>query len=56
MAEAHLIDFDGDLYGRRVEISFRFHLRQERRFDGVAALRQQIGADVAEGRRRLEVS
>jgi riboflavin kinase/FMN adenylyltransferase len=55
LAEAHLIDFDGDLYGRRVEISFRFHLRQERRFDDVAALQQQIGADVAEGRRRLEV-
>jgi riboflavin kinase/FMN adenylyltransferase len=56
LAEAHLIDFDGDLYGRRVEISFRFHLRSERRFDDVEALRQQIGADVAEGRRRLEVS
>jgi riboflavin kinase/FMN adenylyltransferase len=56
LAEAHLIDFDGDLYGRRVEISFRFHLRPERRFDDVEALRQQIGADVAEGRRRLEVS
>ena len=56
LAEAHLIDFDGDLYGRRVEISFRFHLRPERRFDDVEALRQQISADVAEGRRRLEVS
>jgi riboflavin kinase/FMN adenylyltransferase len=55
VAEAHLIDFDGDLYGRRVDISFRYHLRPERRFADVGALREQIGADVAEGRRRLEV-
>ena len=55
MAEAHLIDFDGDLYGRRVELSFRFHLRPERRFSDIEALKQQISADVADGRRRLEV-
>ncbi len=35
---------------------FRFLLRPERRFDDVEALRQQISADVAEGRRRLGVS
>ena len=35
VVEAHLIDFSGDLYGRRVELSFRFHLRPERRFAGV---------------------
>jgi riboflavin kinase/FMN adenylyltransferase len=56
VAEAHLIDFDGDLYGRRVEIAFLKHLRAERRFEGVDALRAQIQADVAEARRRLEGS
>ncbi|MGH0030015.1 MAG: bifunctional riboflavin kinase/FAD synthetase [Myxococcota bacterium] len=53
-AEAHLIDWSGDLYGRRIEISFAFRLRPERKFDGVKALKEQIGKDVAEARRRLE--
>jgi riboflavin kinase/FMN adenylyltransferase len=53
VAEAHLIDFEGDVYGRRVELSFESHLRAEQRFDGVDALRRQIGADVDAARRRL---
>lgn len=56
LAEAHLIDFDGDLYGRRIEFAFAHHLRAERRFDGVDALRKQIQADVLEARRRLEAT
>jgi riboflavin kinase/FMN adenylyltransferase len=55
-AEAHAIDWDGDLYGRRVEVSFALRLRGERRFEDAAALRRQIGADVEEARRRLEAS
>jgi riboflavin kinase/FMN adenylyltransferase len=54
LAEAHLIDFKGDVYGRRVELSFRHRLRSERRFPDVEALKRQIAADVVEGRRRLE--
>jgi len=54
VAEAHLIDWSGDLYGRRVEIAFAAWLRAERRFPGVDALREQIARDVEEGRRRLE--
>jgi len=54
VAEAHLLDFDGECYGRRMELSFRFRLRAERRFSGPDALRSQIARDVAEGRRRLE--
>jgi riboflavin kinase/FMN adenylyltransferase len=54
LAEAHLIDFEGDLYGRRLEISFLHHLRPERRFSGIEELRTQIDADVREARRRLE--
>jgi riboflavin kinase/FMN adenylyltransferase len=56
LAEAHLIDFDGDLYGRRMELAFVHRLRAERRFDGVDALRAQIRADVLEARRRLEAT
>ena len=54
VAEAHLLDFSGDIYGRRVELSFAHHLRDERRFSGVEGLREQITRDVEEGRRRLE--
>jgi riboflavin kinase/FMN adenylyltransferase len=56
LVEAHLIDFEGDLYGRRVEVSFEYHLRRERRFDGVDALRAQIRSDVEAARRRMEVA
>jgi riboflavin kinase/FMN adenylyltransferase len=55
-AEAHLIDFDGDVYGRRVELLFFTRLRPERRFSGVEALRDQIASDVVEARRLLELS
>lgn len=54
LAEAHLLDFEGDCYGRRVELSFALRLRDEQRFPGVDALRAQIARDVAEARRRLE--
>jgi riboflavin kinase/FMN adenylyltransferase len=53
VAEAHVIDWSGDLYGRRVELAFAAWLRAERRFPGVDALRQQIAQDVEEGRLRL---
>jgi riboflavin kinase/FMN adenylyltransferase len=52
-AEAHLIDFTGDVYDRRVEISFMSRLRDERRFSGVEALREQIASDVGAARNTL---
>jgi riboflavin kinase/FMN adenylyltransferase len=54
LAEAHLLDFAGDLYGRRVELAFVACLRPERRFASVEALKSQIRADVEEARKRLE--
>jgi riboflavin kinase/FMN adenylyltransferase len=56
LAEAHLLGFSGDLYGRRVELSFVAHLRAEQRFPSVDALRRQIAADVEDARRRLGAS
>jgi riboflavin kinase/FMN adenylyltransferase len=52
-AEAHLIDFKGDVYGRRVEMSFLTRLRDERRFSGAEALREQIASDVGAARKIL---
>lgn len=51
--EAHLIDFEGDLYGTTLEMQFVGRLREERRFPSVDALREQIAMDVELARRRL---
>lgn len=53
LAEAHLLDFSGDLYGRRIEVSFEARLRGEQRFPGPDALRAQIALDVEAARRTL---
>lgn len=55
VAEAHLIDFSGDLYGLEVDLSFEGRLRGEIRFESVGALRAQIARDVASARERLGV-
>ena len=44
--EAHLIGFDGDLYGESGRIEFVEYLREERQFDGVDALTTQLKSDV----------
>jgi len=50
VAEAHLIDFDGDLYGSVVELSFEGRIRSEQKFDSMEALRARIALDVDEAR------
>ena len=51
--EAHLLDFSGDLYGQRIQLTFLRRLREERRFPSAEALREQIAADVATARREV---
>jgi riboflavin kinase/FMN adenylyltransferase len=48
--EVHLLDFAGDLYGQVLHVALVARVRDERRFDSLAALREQIGADVAVAR------
>ena len=48
--EAYLLDFEGDLYGRVVDVSFLKRIREERRFAGVDELIGQIRRDVEEAR------
>ncbi len=45
--EAHLLDFDGDLYGKEIEVRIQTHLRDVRYFDDENELRAAITADVA---------
>jgi riboflavin kinase/FMN adenylyltransferase len=49
--EAHLIDFQGDLYGRTVELDFLERLRPTRAFAGLDDLLGQIRLDIDEARR-----
>ncbi len=48
--EAHLLDFDADLYGKTLALDFVSHLREERKFDGVQALIEQIHHDIDRAR------
>jgi len=50
LVEAHLLDFSGDLYGRRLRLEFLRRLREERKFPDIEALRRQIALDVAAAR------
>lgn len=50
LLETHLLDFSGDLYGRRVEVEFHARLRDERRFDGIPELKAQIEMDIKAAR------
>ena len=51
--EAHVLDFDGDLYGHRVSVDFHHHLRGQATFPGVDELVAQIRADIDQTRRLL---
>jgi riboflavin kinase/FMN adenylyltransferase len=53
LLEAHLLDFDGDLYGRRIEVALHAFIRDEQKFDGVEALVAEMRTDEAAARRLL---
>jgi len=53
LLEAHLIDFDGDLYGQSAHVQFEYRLRDEMKFDSVDALIEQMGRDVNQCRELL---
>jgi riboflavin kinase/FMN adenylyltransferase len=50
LLEAHLLDFEGDLYGEPARIRFVGFLRSERKFDGIDALVSQLKQDVQHAR------
>lgn len=50
LMELHLLDFQGEIYGRSVEVFFRERLRSEERFPSEEALRSRIARDVAAAR------
>ncbi|GIT22366.1 MAG: hypothetical protein CM1200mP40_20480 [Gammaproteobacteria bacterium] len=50
LLEAHILDFDEDLYDKTIEIIFRKKVREELKFDGLDALKKQMTADVEQVR------
>jgi riboflavin kinase/FMN adenylyltransferase len=54
--EVHVLDYDGDLYGRVLEVRFFHRLRDERKFRSLEALKAQIAKDIALARRLLTAS
>ena len=44
--ETHLLDFDGELYGRQLRLHVLARVREERRFAGAAELGEQIRSDI----------
>ncbi len=53
LLEAHLFDYQGDLYGRRIEIEFVARLRDEEKFPDLPTLVAQMHRDADEARRIL---
>jgi len=50
LLEVHLFDWDGELYGKRLRVRFLRKLRDEAKFDDLAALRAAIARDAAQAR------
>ena len=53
LLEAHLFEFDGDLYGSRIRVEFVAKLRDEEKFDDLPALVRQMDVDAEQARRHL---
>ncbi len=50
LLEVHLLERGGDLYGRRLRVTFLRKLRDEAKFEGLAALREAIAHDAEQAR------
>lgn len=45
MAETHIFDYNGDLYGQTVQVELVRYLRPEQKFSSIGALREQLDHD-----------
>jgi len=56
LLEAHLLDFDGDLYGETAAVQFAAFLRSERQFEGIDDLKHQLRSDIVHAREALDAT
>jgi riboflavin kinase/FMN adenylyltransferase len=53
--EVHLLDFEGDLYGKKIRVNFIQRIRDEIKFSGIEALAGQIRKDIVEARELISL-
>ncbi len=53
--ETHIIDFNQDIYGKKIEVFFLKKIRNEKKFESVELLKEQISNDMSTARRYLEI-
>lgn len=51
--EAHLLEHNADIYGKRIRVALLEYLRPEQRFSGVEALKQQVSIDITKAKKVL---
>jgi len=51
--EVHLFDFDANIYGENIRVVFRKKIRDEQKFNGLDALKQQIQLDISSARKHF---
>jgi riboflavin kinase/FMN adenylyltransferase len=54
--EAHIFNFDRDIYGRRVKLDLIERIRPERKFESAEALRNQIALDLSKAHEILSAA
>ena len=52
--EAHLLGFQGDIYGKTMKLELLEYLREEKKFAGIEELKTQIALDVEAAKRILQ--
>jgi riboflavin kinase/FMN adenylyltransferase len=52
--EAHIFDFDEDIYGDEIEVIFHSKIRDEKKFDGIKELLNQISLDITVAKQKLQ--
>jgi len=50
LLEVHIFDFDEEIYGKLLTVTFLSKVRDERKFDGLDSLKNQIEQDISETR------
>jgi riboflavin kinase / FMN adenylyltransferase len=56
LLEVHVLDFNGDLYGKHVHVEFLHKIREEQKFESLEALKAQIAADIIVARQFFEIT
>ena len=55
LLEAHIFDFDGDLYGLKIDVALHAFIREEKKFDGIEPLIAEMRNDEAAARKLLAI-